>query len=142
MSKIITPQGFAEDIWAGTPLPPLQAYQGGPALILAPEDDVSAVAAHFDQLDLIVISFETSADGRGFSQAAQLRALGFTGHIRARGHVLVDQFRAALRAGFSDIEISASQAKRNPEHQWLAVPLHSGYQSRLLGVEPQAFVNS
>lgn len=132
MTQIIATGGFTHDDWAGTALPTLADYDGGPAVLLSPGDDVAGAVAHFATLRLIVIAFGTSADGRGFSQAAQLRALGFGGHLRARGHVLVDQFRAALRSGFTDIEISDDQAARNPEHQWRAVSLRAGYQSRLL----------
>lgn len=131
MSQIINQEGFASDHWANTPLPSLADYAGGPAVSLAPEDDIGEVAAHFGTLGLIVISFGSSADGRGFSQAGQLRSLGYEGHIRASGHVLVDQFRAALRSGFTDVEISDEQASRNPESQWLAVPFQGGYQLRL-----------
>ena len=98
MTQIITTGGFTHDDWAGTALPALADYGGGPAVLLSPGDDVAGAVAHFATLRLIVIAFGTSADGRGFSQAAQLRALGFGGHLRARGHVLVDQFRAALRS--------------------------------------------
>ncbi len=132
MTQIVTPVGFAEDPWAGTPIPPLADYTGGPGVLLPVDTDPAELAPHLDTLRLVVIPFESSADGRGFSHAAQLRALGFTGHIRARGHILVDQFRAALRSGITDIEISADQARRNPEPQWASVPLTPGYRSQLL----------
>jgi len=132
MSQIVTPAGFAEDPWAGTQIPPLEDYAGGPAVLLPVDTDLTALTPQLGTLKLIVIPFGSSADGRGFSLAAQLRAQGFTGHIRARGHILVDQFRAALRAGFSDGEISAAQASRNPEAQWTAIPFLDGYKSRLL----------
>ena len=132
MTQIVTPAGFAEDPWAGTSVPPLAEYSGGPTVLLPVHTDPAELAPHLDTLRLIVIPFDSSADGRGFSLAAQLRALGFTGHIRARGHILVDQFRAALRSGVSDLEISADQARRNPEPQWAGVPIAPGYRSQLL----------
>lgn len=134
MSQVINRSGFTDNIWANTPLPDLADYTNGPAMRLTPATDPAEVTAHFASLDLIVVPFEASADGRGFSQAAQLRALGFDGHIRAQGHILVDQFRAALKTGFTDIEISDAQAARNPERQWLAVTLSEGYMSQLLAM--------
>lgn len=131
MSTIVTRAGFAPDIWKGTDLPALADYTGGPALRLEPGEEAAGLAGQLAGLKLVVIPFASSGDGRGFSLAAELRAMGFTGHIRASGHVLVDQFRAALRAGFTDIEISDAQAARNPEAQWLSVPLTEGYRARL-----------
>lgn len=128
MTQLITRAGFGPDPFAGLAIPALADYAGGPAVEIAvdaaPPPDIAA-------LRLIVIPFASSADGRGLSLAAQLRQQGYRGHLRARGHVLVDQFRAALRAGFDDIEISAEQAARTPEHQWLAVPMGPGYLSRV-----------
>lgn len=131
MSQVISTQGFVPDPWQGCDLPALASYEGGPAVRLEVTDHLAEVAGHFDRLRLIVIPFASSADGRGFSLAAALRQMGYRGHLRAEGHVLVDQFRAALRAGFDDIEISDAQAQRNPEPQWLAVPMARSYQSRV-----------
>lgn len=137
MTQIVTSTGFAADTWAGVDAPPLAQYCGGPAVTLDPADDPANLKAHFKALRLVVLPFGSSADGRGFSLAAQLRALGYDGHIRAHGHVLVDQFRAALRAGIDDLAISDAQAARNPEHQWLAVPHTPGYLSQLFVRSPQ-----
>lgn len=134
MTQVISSRGFVANLWPDTPLPTLEDYTGGPALLLQPGEDPGEAAAHFGTLDLIVIPFEISADGRGFSLARVLRGLGFQGHLRAQGHILVDQFRAALRSGFTDVEISDAQAKRNPETQWMTVPLDAGYQPRVLAV--------
>ncbi len=132
MTQIVTPAGFAEDPWAGTQVPPLEDYSRGPTVLLPVGMDPEDLAENLDTLRLIVIPFDSSADGRGFSLAAQLRALGYQGHIRAKGHILVDQFRAALRSGVNDIEITADQARRNPEPQWTGVPITPGYRSHLL----------
>lgn len=137
MTQVITAQGFVEDIFAGTPVPDMDGYEDGPALRLAPDTDPTGLSAHFARLDLIVIPFETHADGRGFSLAAMLRVLGYKGHLRASGALLVDQLRAAVRAGFDDIEISAPQADRNPEPQWQAVRFGQSYQSRLMPETPR-----
>jgi uncharacterized protein (DUF934 family) len=130
-TQIITREGFVEDRFATTDIPTLEDYTGGDAVLLPVDAAPAALIPHLDALALVVIPFASSADGRGFSLAAALRTLGYEGHIRARGHILVDQFRAALRSGFDDVEISLAQAARNPESQWLAVPLTRGYQSRL-----------
>ncbi|MEO1693604.1 MAG: DUF934 domain-containing protein, partial [Pseudomonadota bacterium] len=49
-----------------------------------------------------------------------LRAGGYTGHLRAVGHVISDQFRYALACGFDDVEISDDLARRQPEADWRA----------------------
>ena len=84
---------------------------------------------------MIRIDFPTSADGRGFTLAAMLRRAGFTGRLRARGHILADQYAMARRAGFDEVEINHALAARQPEPQWLArVDWQShNYQSRLRG---------
>ena len=130
-TQIITHAGFAHDRFAGTDIPALADYTGGASVLLPVDADAAALEPHLNALALVVIPFASSADGRGFSLAAALRTLGYKGHIRARGHLLVDQFRAALRSGFDDVEISATQAARNPEAQWRSVPLGTGYKSRL-----------
>ena len=84
---------------------------------------------------LVRVAFPTSADGRGFTIAAQLRRLGFKGRLRARGHVLADQFAMARRSGFDEVEIDAALAERQPEAQWLARAnwQSHNYQARLRG---------
>ena len=41
------------------------------------------------------------------------------GRLRARGHVIADQYAMARRAGFDEVEIDAELAERQPEDQWL-----------------------
>jgi uncharacterized protein (DUF934 family) len=86
-------------------------------------------------LEIIRIDFPSSADGRGFTLARQLRALGYTGRLRAKGHVLADQYAMARRSGFDEVEISADLAARQPQDQWLARANWQAhdYQSRLRG---------
>lgn len=131
MSQVIDINGFTSDHIAGPTPVSLSEYKGEGALFLAIDEDPSDAAAHFDTLELIVIPFASSADGRGFSCAAELRALGYLGLLRASGHLLVDQFRAALRCGFDQVEISDDQAARNPEAQWLSVSHAAGYHSQI-----------
>lgn len=133
---IVTDTGFAADDWNGHAS---ALAEGLPANVtavdVAPSDDVAALAAHLDQLTVIRIAFPSSADGRGFTLARRLRAMGFTGRLRAAGHVLADQYAMARRAGFDEVEIDATLATRQPEAQWLARAdwrAHD-YQARLRG---------
>lgn len=72
------------------------------------------------RLELIVVAFPKSADGRGFSIAARLRRLGYTRELRAIGHVIPDQYALAKSSGFDAVEISDALAARQPETQWTA----------------------
>ncbi len=82
----------------------------------------------------IRIAFPSSADGRGYSIASALRRAGYRGHLRAKGHVLADQYPLALRSGFDDIEIPQDLAERQPEYQWTdaLTRIRSGYRERLM----------
>ncbi|MEQ5868801.1 DUF934 domain-containing protein [Sagittula sp. NFXS13] len=83
----------------------------------------------------IRIAFPSSADGRGFSLARILRLQGFTGRLRAAGHVLSDQYTMARRCGFDEVEISDELADRQPAEQWLfrADWRAHDYQARMRG---------
>jgi uncharacterized protein (DUF934 family) len=84
---------------------------------------------------MIRVDFPSFADGRGFGIAVRLRQMGFTGRLRARGHVLADQYAMARRSGFDEVEISTDLAARQPEDQWLARAdwRAHGYLARLRG---------
>ena len=84
---------------------------------------------------LIRIDFPALSDGRGFTLARHLRARGFAGRLRARGHVLADQYAMARRAGFDEVEIDDDLAARQPAEQWVfrADWRAHDYQSRLKG---------
>ena len=92
-----------------------------------------SLVPYFNRLALIRIRFPGMADGRGFSIARKLRQLGFHGRLRAVGHIIPDQFRAAMRVGFDELEISEEQAIRQPESQWQGVKLTPSYQNRMRG---------
>jgi len=75
-------------------------------LVLAPADDARDIAGFLDRLELVVVTFPKFNDGRAFSQARLLRdAHGFTGEIRAGGHILLDQFSFLRRSGVDAIEV-------------------------------------
>ena len=84
---------------------------------------------------MIRINFPASADGRGFTLASLLRGVGFQGRLRAKGHILADQYAMARRSGFDEVEIDDDLAARQPEAQWLARAnwQSHNYQARLRG---------
>lgn len=104
-------------------------------------NDVTEVTSETDltSVDLnagmIRVAFPSFADGRGFTLGQQLRAKGYTGRLRAAGHVLADQYAMARRSGFDEVEIDDALAKRQPEEQWLARSAwrDHDYQARLRG---------
>jgi uncharacterized protein (DUF934 family) len=82
--------------------------------------DARALEARLSAIPLIRVDFPAFNDGRGFTIARLLRAMGYTGRLRARGHVLADQYAMARRAGFDEVEITDTLAARQPESDWLA----------------------
>jgi uncharacterized protein (DUF934 family) len=66
-----------------------------------PHDVLEQVAR---RATLIAIEFPIFRDGRGFTLARTLREYhGFTGEIRAVGHILPDQYAFLIRCGFSTV---------------------------------------
>src|SRR4029077_19455625 len=67
---------------------------------------VAELEPYLDRLAVIVLAFPSFKDGRGYSQARQLRErYGFTGELRASGQILRDQFLFLVRAGFDALEV-------------------------------------
>lgn len=130
---IVRDTGFAAEDWA-TPFSPLaKARPGSTAIDLPADADPDRLA--LDGVQIIRIPFASFADGRGFTLARRLRLRGYTGRLRAAGHVIADQYAMARRAGFDEVEISAALAARQPQDQWLARAdwrAHD-YQARLRG---------
>ncbi|WP_187430414.1 hypothetical protein ROLI_019840 [Roseobacter fucihabitans] len=133
MSILVTDTGFTQDDWC-EPFITLDAANDATALDI-PSNAEPADIPLCDGLHMIRVDFPSSADGRGFTIARQLRLRGFTGRLRARGHVLADQYAMARRAGFDEVEISDELAARQPEDQWQfrANWKDHNYQSRLRG---------
>lgn len=133
MSVLVTDAGFAADDWT-------HGYCGeGAANDCRAIDLGSDADAHAVQLapalEMIRVDFPSFADGRGFTIARILRLRGYTGRLRAKGHVLADQYAMARRSGFDEVEIDDALAARQPQDQWLARAdwqAHD-YQSRLRG---------
>lgn len=139
MTVIVTDTGFESDDWAhGFRLPQqLAANDSAPvvAVDLASDADPAVLRDRLQAIDLIRVDFPSFADGRGFTIARRLRLMGFQGRLRAKGHVIADQYAMARRSGFDEVEIDAELARRQPEAQWLARAdwrAHD-YQSRLRG---------
>ena len=135
MNVIVTDRGFAPDDFTGKFACPDAAANDVEAVALPSDTDPARLPALARQARAICIDFPSFADGRGFTLARQLRLLGFAGRLRARGHVIADQYAMARRAGFDEVEIDAALAARQPEAQWLARADWQAhhYQARLRG---------
>ena len=132
---LVTPDGFKPAQPSRVPLPAeADDAQTSTQVLLSPVADIESLRDRLGDLKLISITFPTFSDGRGFSLARRLRNAGYTGHLRATGHVISDQFRYALDCGFDDVEISEQLALRQPEADWLqAASRRVGYRDRLRG---------
>ena len=73
--------------------------------------DVLDFGPEAERFDLIVLHFPKFSDGRAYSQARLLRErFGYTGELRATGHVLQDQLWHMQRSGFDAFEIARDDA--------------------------------
>ena len=135
MNVIVTDTGFDADDWTGTVVPLSDLTDGAEAVDLLSDADPSALADRLSSLRFIRVDFPSFADGRGFTIARQLRLMGYDGRLRARGHVIADQYAMARRSGFDEVEISDDLAKRQPQDQWQfrAEWQAHDYQARLRG---------
>lgn len=139
MTVVITEAGVTPDDWAGGQVLPVDLVlegQARPGVRLAvdlPNDrDPADLAPWFGRLDMIRIAFPAMGDGRGFSIARRLRAMGYRGRLRAAGPLIADQAIAARSVGFDEIEIPAGVAARQPEGLWTRGERPS-YRAKLLG---------
>jgi uncharacterized protein (DUF934 family) len=135
MAVLVRETGFAADDWSG-PMLTFEALTGGEPLpegagVDMPNDrDPGALAPWLDRLAMVRVAFPAMTDGRGFSLARRLRAMGYQGRLRAAGPLVADQFRAARRVGFDEIELPEALAERQPQDQWRA-PAKPWYQAHL-----------
>lgn len=118
MSVIVTDNGFAPDDWTVGYCADAPANDCA-ALDLASDADPMSIALP-QSLAMIRIDFPSSAEGRGFTIAKALRLRGYRGRLRAKGHVLADQYAMARRSGFDEVEIDDALAARQPQDQWQA----------------------
>ncbi len=136
MAVIITDAGFNSDDWTDgfRPLDDAPANDCRQAIDVN-SDATPQALSEIGGAAMVRIDFPSFADGRGFTLATLLRRQGFTGRLRAKGHVLADQYAMARRSGFDEVEISDDLAARQPQEQWLARAdwRDHDYQSRLRG---------
>ncbi|SPF80484.1 DUF934 domain-containing protein [Pseudoprimorskyibacter insulae] len=128
MSVIVTDAGFASDDWTA-------GFEGEGALDLASDTSIDAIKDAAGAAQMIRIDFPSFADGRGFTLARLLRLNGYKGRLRAKGHVIADQYAMARRSGFDEVEISDELAARQPADQWQfrANWQENDYQARMRG---------
>ena len=75
-------------------------------LLVEPGQNLQVIAPDLSRFALIAVAFPKFTDGRGYSQARQLRGTyGFTGELRATGEVLFDQLQFLARCGFDSFDI-------------------------------------
>ena len=82
------------DDWLEASMPPVSGIQ------LYSGDSCVPLYDYLDSLALIAVYFSVFTDGRGFSIARELRDRGYSGELRARGHILPDQMHFLRRCGF------------------------------------------
>nr|WP_294915898.1 DUF934 domain-containing protein [uncultured Neokomagataea sp.] len=74
------------------------------SVVLESGDDVAALKPYLNRLELVVLRFPIFRDGRGFTQARELREyLRYSGEIRVEGHVLPDQADFLKRCGVESV---------------------------------------
>ncbi len=136
MTVIVTDNGFGQDDWVAGFAQMGDAPANDNSLgVDLPSDTEPKDLDVLLNAQMVRIDFPSFADGRGFTLAAILRRLGFTGRLRAKGHVLADQYAMARRSGFDEVEIDDVLAARQPEDQWLRRANWDShhYQARLRG---------
>lgn len=95
----------------------LAGHNGRLGLALDPATQPEEIADLLPRLSLVTVTLPKSKDGRAFTQARALREhFGFTGEIRATGHVLADQYRMLRRCGVSTVELPEGADPAQWEH--------------------------
>lgn len=83
----------------------LNEHQGLIGLSIPNDVEVETIKGLISSVDMILLHLPSFADGRAYSQARYLREmLGFTGELRLKGDVLVDQAAYLLRCGFDSFD--------------------------------------
>ena len=121
MTVIVTDTGFSPDDWAHGYIAIDEMPDASTSLLgvdVPSSVDPEILRPFLDRIDLVRIDFPNFADGRGFTIARHLRLTGFQGRLRAKGHIIADQYAMARRSGFDEIEIKADLAARQSEAQW------------------------
>jgi uncharacterized protein (DUF934 family) len=78
-------------------------------VVLTPADSVALIAQDLPHFSLVAAEFSGPAEGRGYTQARQLREhYNFRGELRAIGYVKRDQLFFMARCGFNSFEVAES----------------------------------
>ncbi|MCP5131158.1 MAG: DUF934 domain-containing protein [Pseudomonadales bacterium] len=80
--------------------------KAGRAVQLEPGQAPAPLFDELAQIPLIAINFPVFTDGRGFSYGRELRHRGFTGELRACGHIIRDQLTYLRRCGFDTFQMA------------------------------------
>jgi uncharacterized protein (DUF934 family) len=134
MTILVTDKGFTADTW-DQGYTPFGEAANDVVSIDVPADTNPADIEITPTLKMVRIDFPNFADGRGFTIARMLRLAGYTGRLRAYGHVISDQYAMARRTGFDEVEINQDLAARQPQEQWKfrADWKDNDYQDRMRG---------
>jgi len=137
VSVLVTEAGVVSDSWAGREILPFEVLWGGQDLpeeqlaVDFPNDrDPADLGPWLDRLAMVRVAFPAMGDGRGFSIARRLRAMGYAGRLRAAGPLVPDQLRAARRVGYDEVEVPDAVAARQGVDHWRLRPQRS-YQDRV-----------
>ena len=80
---------------------------------VGPTDEVEQLAPFTAHLALIVVQFEASGDGRGYTQGQLLRQRhGYTGELRAAGAIRRDHLFLLARCGFDAFDFEPREDPR------------------------------
>ena len=98
---------------------------------LGSTDEVALLAPLLARVALVVVQFEASGDGRGYSQAQLLRLrYGYARELRAAGAIRRDHLFLLARCGFDSFEFAAGEdphaALAHLEHYSVAYQRTSG----------------
>ncbi len=86
---------------------------------LLPGQSPAEIAGDLPRFALVVLEFPVFKDGRPFSYARLLRdRYGFTGEIRASGHILRDQYQFLHRCGVDALEVSDTIDGETAAQHW------------------------
>ena len=80
---------------------------------VGPTDEVEQLAPFVARLALIVVQFEASGDGRGYTQGQMLRQrYGYGGELRAAGAIRRDHLFLLARCGFDAFDFEPREDPR------------------------------
>lgn len=80
---------------------------------IGPADDLGSLQPWIPRLQLIVVHFEKSGDGRGFTQGQLLRQrYRYPGELRAAGAIKRDHLYLLARCGFDAFEFDPTEDPR------------------------------